>query len=169
MNSFEVSLKREFGPGLEFKSAVRAFHLDLRQHRTAWQLVYQRLLSLSLLAPWSCVISLPSAAMAGSGQFSWSPMSPSSATGHAFSRSATVSDFRRLSRQLTPEPSPQAWLASSKRRVGVLDPPASPLEMLSPVSRSSAMKRLEVAWLTGFSNRSLNLLTHLNGTRGCHF
>jgi hypothetical protein len=99
-------------------------------------------------------------------------MPVSSPIGNAFSKSATVSDFRRLSRQLTPEPSPQAWLASSKRRVGVLDPPASPLEMLSPVRKPSTMWRLEVTWLKYFLkqitgpldasqwNKRMSLLTH---------
>jgi hypothetical protein len=125
------------------------------------------LLALLLLA--FCMSSSPFARMAGGGLFYWSPMSPSPLTCNAFSKSTTVGDFRKLSRQLTPGPSPQAWLASSKRRVGILDPPASPLEMLSPVSRPSTIRELEAVWLIDFSNRSRNHLMRLNGTRGCPF
>ncbi|KAF7513859.1 hypothetical protein GJ744_006473 [Endocarpon pusillum] len=70
-----------------------------------------------------------------------------------FSRYSTLTDLNALSHAHDPMPSPQAWLASSKRRTmpALLDPPESPLDLLLPVTR-----RLEDSqW-----NKRLSLLAH---------
>ncbi len=98
------------------------------------------------------------------------PVSPCSATVDPFSRSSTLMDPNAVSQSYDPMPSPQAWLASVKRRTmpSLLDPPGSPLDLLLPVSdftmcfetrltlRGKITRPLEDSqW-----NNRLSLLTH---------